>query len=354
MWRPGDVKAILLLLLGTAAAAGAVAVAVVVTRAPAPPGPASLPGETAATAPGAGTDAAPEPATDAALTAPTFDLVRVEPDGAAVVAGHAAPGAKVTVYADAVPLAEAVADADGNFVAMFRVEPSDAPRAVTLDAVGPEGTASSAEVVMLLPPAPEVAAAPAEPAAGEPAPSPQPEPEVAATAIVRPEGVEVVAPEEERGLSLASISYSSVPGDVTLAGIGTAGAALRVYVDGRLAEEARIGEDGRWTLALDAVDAGLYTLRIDELAADGTVAHRLETPFRRDLPPLRRPGEGPQPPAGAVTVQPGHNLWTLARMHYGSGVLYTQIFTANRELIGDPNLIYPGQILTLPDGSEAE
>jgi nucleoid-associated protein YgaU len=84
------------------------------------------------------------------------------------------------------------------------------------------------------------------------------------------------------------------------------------------------------------------------------VAHRLETPFQRDLPPLRRPGGGQQPPAGAVTVQPGHNLWTLARMHYGSGVLYTQIFTANRELIGDPNLIYPGQILTLPDQSGAE
>jgi nucleoid-associated protein YgaU len=352
------VKATFLLLLGTAAAAGALVVAVVATRPPAPPAPASLPSETVATAPGAGEDAAPPPATDAALSAPTFDLVRVEPDGAAVVAGHAAPGAKVTVYADAVPLAETVADADGNFVAMFRVEPSDAPRAVTLDAAGPEGTASSDEVVMLLPRAPDVAAAPAKPAHGEPAPGAVPaanaEPAVAATAILRAEGVEVVAPEESRGLALASISYSSVPGDVTLAGIGTAGAALRVYVDGELAEEAWIGDDGRWSLALDAVDAGLYTLRIDELAADGTVAHRLETPFQRDLPPLRRPGGGQQPPAGAVTVQPGHNLWTLARMHYGSGVLYTQIFTANRELIGDPNLIYPGQILTLPDQSGAE
>ena len=47
-------------------------------------------------------------------------------------------------------------------------------------------------------------------------------------------------------------------------------------------------------------------------------------------------------------MQPGHNLWTLAREHYGSGVLYTQIFTANRDLIRDPDLIYPGQIFAMP------
>jgi nucleoid-associated protein YgaU len=51
----------------------------------------------------------------------------------------------------------------------------------------------------------------------------------------------------------------------------------------------------------------------------------------------------------SVTVQPGHNLWTLARERYGSGIMYTQILTANRELIRDPDLIYPGQIFNLPD-----
>ena len=50
-----------------------------------------------------------------------------------------------------------------------------------------------------------------------------------------------------------------------------------------------------------------------------------------------------------MTVQPGNNLWTLARLHYGSGVLYTQILTANRDLIRDPDLIYPGQIFAMPE-----
>ena len=127
---------------------------------------------------------------------------------------------------------------------------------------------------------------------------------------------------------------------------------VRAYVDDRFAEEARVAA-GR--ALVDASSAtwpqGIYRLRIDQLAADGQVASRVETPFQRDYP--RPPPPRPGRPAGAarssVTVQPGHNLWTLARTHYGSGVLYTQIFTANRDQIRDPDLIYPGQIFTMPE-----
>ncbi|HET9068027.1 MAG TPA: LysM peptidoglycan-binding domain-containing protein, partial [Amaricoccus sp.] len=122
-------------------------------------------------------------------------------------------------------------------------------------------------------------------------------------------------------------------------------------VDDRFAEEVRVAADGRWSMQLDDVAGGIYRLRIDQIAADGKVASRVETPFQRDYPraPLPRPGAAPPMGTVSVTVQPGNNLWTLARLHYGSGVRYTQIFTANREQILDPDLIYPGQIFNIPD-----
>ena len=49
-----------------------------------------------------------------------------------------------------------------------------------------------------------------------------------------------------------------------------------------------------------------------------------------------------------VTVQPGFTLWGIAQERYGDGVLYVQVFEANREKIKDPNLIYPGQVFSVP------
>jgi len=51
-----------------------------------------------------------------------------------------------------------------------------------------------------------------------------------------------------------------------------------------------------------------------------------------------------------VVVQPGQNLWRLARSAYGTGVRYTVIYLANRDQIRDPRLIYPGQAFAVPPG----
>ena len=47
-------------------------------------------------------------------------------------------------------------------------------------------------------------------------------------------------------------------------------------------------------------------------------------------------------------MQPGENLWSLARAAYGDGLRYTVILRANRSQIRDPALIYPGQAFTVP------
>lgn len=49
------------------------------------------------------------------------------------------------------------------------------------------------------------------------------------------------------------------------------------------------------------------------------------------------------------TVVSGDCLWNIAKKFYGNGAQYTKIYDANRGVIGgNPNLIYPGQVLTIP------
>ena len=58
----------------------------------------------------------------------------------------------------------------------------------------------------------------------------------------------------------------------------------------------------------------------------------------------------PSPPAAKTyTVKKGDSLWKIAQSFYGKGSDYNKIFQANGSVIGsNPNLIYPGQVLTIP------
>jgi nucleoid-associated protein YgaU len=54
------------------------------------------------------------------------------------------------------------------------------------------------------------------------------------------------------------------------------------------------------------------------------------------------------PTSGAYTVQRGDTLSKIAQAHYGDASEWSRIYAANREIIEDPDLIYPGQTLTIP------
>lgn len=54
-------------------------------------------------------------------------------------------------------------------------------------------------------------------------------------------------------------------------------------------------------------------------------------------------------PSKTYTVVRGDCLWNIAKKFYGNGSQYTKIYNANKSVIGgNPNLIYPGQVLTIP------
>ena len=323
------------------------------------------------------TAAAPQeaPPAEAAVAAPGLDLVRVEPDGQTTVAGRAAPGATVTIEIDGAEAGEAVAGADGSFAHFLTLPPSDAPRMLRLKA---ESGYSEESVVIapIVAPEPEPAApaadvATAEQGADEPEPSapgaeeaapeavagaaepqePAAEPQAPAVIVASDEGVKVLqppasagaAPEVAEAVALDAITYSE-EGEVQLAGRAQGEGYVRIYVDNKPVTTSRIEADGNWRADLPEVDTGIYTLRVDEIGADGKVTSRVETPFKREA-------EHVLAAAGrvtAITVQPGNTLWAIARESYGEGVLYVRLYEANRDRIRNPDLIYPGQVFDIP------
>lgn len=196
---------------------------------------------------------------------------------------------------------------------------------------------------------------------GEAAPAPQATSSVAVLRAGR-DGVTLVqpaapaAPELVGKVALDTISYTET-GDVQLAGRARPEALVRVYLDNSPVAELAAASDGQWSGSLTSVAPGIYTLRLDEIdPVDGIVLSRLETPFKREAPEVLQPAvtadQAPDqaaPVVRAVTVQEGDTLWAISQQRYGSGFLYVRVFEANKGDIRDPDLIYPGQIFTLPE-----
>ena len=60
--------------------------------------------------------------------------------------------------------------------------------------------------------------------------------------------------------------------------------------------------------------------------------------------------KGPQGSRPKVhEVQSGDTLSSIAKQHYGEANAYTRIFDANRPMLNDPDEIYPGQVLIIPE-----
>ncbi|WP_042695277.1 LysM peptidoglycan-binding domain-containing protein, partial [Azospirillum sp. B506] len=144
------------------------------------------------------------------------------------------------------------------------------------------------------------------------------------------------------GVSVETMDYDPV-GRVALGGRAAPNSAVQLYLDNILVGSAHSDPKGNWRLTPEKlIDPGLYTLRADQVTLSGKVMARAELPVQVSaMPASATDGRN-------VVVQPGNSLWRLARRTYGDGMLYTTIYTANREQIRDPDMIYPGQIFTLP------
>ncbi|MFB6448216.1 LysM peptidoglycan-binding domain-containing protein [Bradyrhizobium tunisiense] len=242
-------------------------------------------------------DLAPvKPPPAVADTGPRFDVARVDDRGeAAVIAGVAAPGAKVELLRDGKPLDTAVADASGQFV----MTPPQLPPGsyeLTLRARAPDGTVTQSGRTM------PVTIAEAAPPPVRPGP------------VARQESKQAEKVDDKADV------VAALPSGAPHLASAPDRAASRPKLTGAPKPKVMARAPAATTVASAS-------------PADALQAAPLEA-------------------GGSRVISRGDSLWALSRLAYGDGARYAVIFNANRGKIHNPNLIYPGQTFVMPQKPE--
>jgi nucleoid-associated protein YgaU len=290
--------------------------------------------------------AAPQATAATEAVVPSFDTVRVEKDGAAVIAGRAEPGTTVTAMLNG----KAIGKAETNSIGEFVVVPDNAL---------PEGTGSISLEVQKdgkVTQSTQQVAVVVKPKAAN---------NETVVAMIAPDQPTKLVPSTKPSekpsdvVKVDTVDYDA-EGNIIFSGRASAGNTVRVYVDNTALGDVIVGADGKWLFDQSPrVAAGNHTLRADELNGKGDVVSRVELPLLREdkqkvaalqqAAPVDADGDtrfpmGPE----RIVIQPGNSLWKVSRVVYGKGIKYTLIYEANRDQIRDPNKIYPGQIFAAP------
>ena len=240
-------------------------------------------------------------------------------DGQAVIAGRALPGDRVRVLDGETPIGEVSADARGEWVLVPETPIAPGDRQLAVEATirrrtgrrrGPPLARYRRAVGCSPQRRPRAAMSGGTSALAVLLPG---EPGAPARILQRPQRSRRRA--ETATLSLDTAEYGG-PDQLVLSGNAEPGARLNIYAGGQLLGSAVADDAGKWVLrSAYRRPTGGIELRLDQLAADGSVARRVAAPFtvpagtalrrRRDL--CRRARQQPvadRPPC----LWPGHAL----------------------------------------------
>lgn len=110
-------------------------------------------------------------------------------------------------------------------------------------------------------------------------------------------------------------------------------------------EDYKVSDDVKEGLDL------IVSLSMKEYKSYGTkimnfvIVEDQEVPTASESGPER---QGTPPASKTYAVVKDDSLWAIAKKQLGNGGRWQEIYSLNKDKIGNPNLIYPGQIFTMP------
>ena len=270
-----------------------------------------------------------------------IEIARVKPDGAAVFAGIAPPGATISVFEDTLLLGKTTADANGEWVVVMEKRLGPGQHLISVAAELEDATTLLAETSIAI----EVYADQTT----KPLVALLPENQTEMPVLLQSPDDKMpdASDDRETAAAIARIDPRSLvwqgEDQIAIAGHSRGGVRVTVSANNTYFGDALVLADGGWQVT-GVMDKNRQKYSFKFILIDNAgqaVAHYLLPMRSRDL---QKGLDGSQ----LVVVNKGDALWRIAYRSFGEGVRYIDIVRKNIGDINNPDLIYPNQIFSLP------
>ena len=341
---------------------------------------------------------------------PSFDVVRVTPNGETVIAGRAAPHQSIHILNNGKKVSSGTTDDSGHFVITLAPPLSHGSSDLSIQAISKDGTTLNTSKQHIIVSIPEVSGdffvgllEPGKPLAIleqqtiEKTNFKQKIVETSSTdnsSKQKASDNNVMVQNKMQATILPPLTIDAAEiedGRIFIAGSAKKGADIRLYVDDVFVGQSRVEVGERFLLeATGDLVAGAHRIRADHVdGTNGKVIARVEVPFNRASDDAiiltkgmaQKNEQNAKPPEAGmqhavkadgrvvtankdintepmdntnralsptVIIRRGDNLWRISRRYYGRGIRYSIIYDANRNQIRNPHWIFPGQVFDLP------
>ena len=277
---------------------------------------------------------------------PEIDIFKVSPDGSFVIAGKGQPNSNINILDKGNLIESTIVDNDGNWVVVSKENLKTGDNLISINQINNNGLVLRHKKLYIT----------------KIDERKKNQPLVISVPNKNGENINIIQQPTEKqkvykvdtDLGIQKKIYSNKDifnvktiffnenGFVSIQGEVNFGKRIELYINKKIMEIIQI-ENTKWEYNSNTTfDFGLHDLLVVLKSDKDEILDRITLPFMRVEIPYN------DVPENFILIKPGDMLWTIAYRLYGDPFKYIQIFEENKDQITNPDLIFPGQLFSIP------
>ena len=277
---------------------------------------------------------------------PEIDIIKVSPDGSFVIAGKGQPNSNINILDKGNLIESTTVDNDGNWVIVSKENLKTGDNLISIDQINNNGLVLRHKQLFITKidehkkDQPLVISVPNKNDQNISIIQ-QPSEKQKIYKVENDLGIQKKIKSNKKIFNVKTIFFNE-NGFVSIQGEVNFGKRIELYINKKIMEIIQI-ENSKWQYNSDTIfDYGLHDLLVVLKSDKDEILDKITLPFMRVEMPYN------DVPENFILIKPGDMLWTIAYRLYGDPFKYIQIFEENKDQITNPDLIFPGQLFSIP------